>query len=386
VESLSLISLDFYQLLINKLSKVLIMIPQASPYHQYKIYEKEIKSVIQKVLSSGKYILGDEVEKFENEFANYINVKKAISCANGTDALFISLKQLEIGPGDEVLVPSHTALASAAAVKMTGAKPIYVDVMPDCYTIDPDKALKLCNKKTKALIAVHIYGQACDMDRIMQISKLKKIKIIEDCAQAVGSTYRKKKLGSIGDVGCFSFFPTKNLGAIGDGGCVVTNNNKLAIKIKRFRQYGWNEKRKTLKPGINSRLDEIQAAILRVKLRTLDRDNLSRNFQAQFYRNKLKLPNLIIPKVRKNTFHSFHLFVIQCEKRDKLIKYLKSKKIITALHYKRPIHLMPGYSGKIKLPFTEKLSKKILSLPLFPGLKKIDQFKVIKEITKFYKK
>ena len=166
------------------------MIKQASPYHQYKIYEKKINSVVRKVFKSGMYVLGDQVKKFESEFSKYIKVKNAISCANGTDALFMALKQLNIGEGDEVLVPSHTALASAAAIKMAGAKPVYVDVKTDCFTIDPDKALELCSKKTKALIAVHIYGQACDMDKLIKLAKLKKIKIIEDCAQSVGSCFK----------------------------------------------------------------------------------------------------------------------------------------------------------------------------------------------------
>ena len=302
--------------------------------------------MVRKVFLSGQYILGSEVRKFEKEFSEYLKVKNSISCANGTDALFIALKQLGVAKGDEVLVPSHTALASAAAVKMTGAKPIYVDIDPVYYTIDPLKALKLCNKKTKALIAVHIYGQACDMDKIIELGKLKKIKIIEDCAQSVGSSYKNKKLGTIGDVGCFSFFPTKNLGAIGDGGCVVTNNNTLASKMRRFRQYGWNKERKTLFSGINSRLDELQAAILRIKLKKLNRDNLERNRQAQLYIDNLNLKNILLPNIRKDTFHSFHLFVIQCNKRKSLMEYLNSKKIMTALHYKTPIHLMPGYKSK----------------------------------------
>ena len=362
------------------------MILQASPYSQYKIYKKEIDSALQKVLSSGRYILGREVEKFELEFAKYIGVKKAISCASGTDALFIALKQLGVGLKDEVLVPSHTALATVAAVKMTGAKPVYVDIKKNCYTIDPEKVLNSCNKKTKALIAVHIYGQACDMKKLIQIGKLKNIKIIEDCAQAVGSAYKKKKLGSIGDVGCFSFFPTKNLSAIGDGGCVVTNNAVLANKMKRFRQYGWDKKRNTLQSGINSRLDELQAAILRKKLKKLDRDNMERNLQAKFYKKKLQSLGIVMPRVCKNTFHSFHLFVIQCEKRDKLMKHLHSKNILTALHYKTPIHLMPGYSSKAQLPETTKLSKRILSLPLYPGLKKSEQLKGVTGIKNFYKK
>ena len=362
------------------------MIKQASPYEQYKMYEKSIHTAVKKVFSSGMYILGSEVKKFEYEFSKYINVSNAISCANGTDALFMALKQLDIGKDDEVLVPSHTALASAAAVKMVGATPVYVDVKADCFTINPVEALRLCSKKTKALIAVHIYGQACDMDEIIKIGRLKKIKIIEDCAQSVGSKYKNKKLGSIGDVGCFSFFPTKNLGAIGDGGCVVTNNNRLAKKLKRFRQYGWNDQRKTLKPGINSRLDEIQAAILRIKLKKLDRDNQLRNKQAKFYKEKLISSNIALPKVREDTFHSFHLFVIKCKSRNKLMKYLRSKNIITALHYKTPIHLMPGYKNSNKLLVTEKLSKNILSLPLYPGLNKSKQLKVVNEILNFYKK
>tara|TARA_B100001250_G_C19740014_1_gene762606 strand:- start:337 stop:1431 length:1095 start_codon:yes stop_codon:yes gene_type:complete len=364
----------------------MLKIPQASPFIQYRNYKSEINKVIKRVLLSGNYILGQEVKNFEKEFSNYLNIKHAISCKTGTDALFIALKQLDIGRGDEVIIPSHSAIATAASVIMSGAKPIYVDIEKDFYTIDPEKILDACNKKTKAIIVVHIYGQSCDMRKLKKIANLKKIKLIEDCAQSSGSSYFNKKLGTIGDIGCFSFFPTKNLGALGDGGCLVTNNSDLAKKIRRFRQYGWDEKRNTINPGVNSRLDELQAAILRIKLKNLDKDNIERFKQAKLYNNKLTTTKIKTPKIRKNTFHSFHLYVIQTEKRDKLMKYLKSKNIITALHYKNPIHKMPGYSRKLSLNKTEKFYKSILSLPLFPGLKIKKQKLIIKEILKFTKK
>ncbi len=364
----------------------MLKIPQASPFSQYKKYKPEINKVIKKVLLSGNYILGQEVRNFEKEFSNYLNIRHAISCKSGTDALFIALKQLGIGRGDEVIIPSHSALATAASVIMSGAKPVYVDIERDYYTIDPEKILDACNKKTKAIIAVHIYGQSCDMKKLKKIANLKKIKLIEDCAQSSGSSYHNKKLGTIGDIGCFSFFPTKNLGALGDGGCLVTNNSDLAEKMRRFRQYGWDEKRKTVNPGINSRLDELQAAILRIKLKNLDKDNVERFKQAKLYSNKLITDKIKIPKIRENTFHSFHLYVIQTNERDKLMKYLKSKNIMTALHYKNPIHKMSGYSSKLILNKTENFYKSILSLPLFPGLKIQKQKFIIKEILNFIKK
>jgi len=361
------------------------MIPQASPFSQYEIYKKDIDKAIKNVLSSGNYILGKEVKNFEKEFSNYLNVKSTISCKSGTDALFIALKQLGIGKSDEVIIPSHSALATAAAVIMSGAKPVYVDIDPNYYTINPEKILEACNHKTKAIIAVHIYGQSCDMQKLREITDSKKIKLIEDCAQSSGSSYQDKKLGTIGDVGCFSFFPTKNLGALGDGGCVVTNDIYLADKMKRFRQYGWDEKRNTISPGVNSRLDELQAAILRIKLKNLDKDNKERSKQAKLYNEKLSSSRIKTPLIRGNTFHSFHLYVIQLDERDKLMEYLKSKNIITALHYKTPIHKMPGYQNNSKLDKTEALYKRILSLPLFPGLKIEDQELVINEVINFIK-
>mgnify|MGYP000088334148 CR=1 FL=1 len=359
------------------------MIPLASPFQQYAIYKDQIEAAIKKVLSRGYYILGEEVENFEKEFADYISSKSAITCNSGTDALFIALKQLQIGPGDEVIIPSHTAVATAAAVIMTGAKPVYVDIDPEFYTIDPEKVFEACTINTKAVIAVHIYGQPSDMDRLTEVANLKKIKLIEDCAQSVGPSYSNKKLGSFGDVGCFSFFPTKNLGALGDGGCIVCNDLDLAEKMKRFRQYGWNNKRKTLSPGINSRLDELQAAVLRVKLENLDKDILERNRQAKFYSTKLSNSNILVPKIRKNSYHSFHLYVIQTNKRRQLMEFFSSNNIGTALHYPLPIHQMAGYASEVNLPVTEKLYSKILSLPLFPGLLENEQSKVVSYILNF---
>ena len=359
------------------------MIPQASPYSQYLLYKKEIDNSIKRVAESGSYILGNEVSSFEEEFANYIGVNHAISCKNGTDAIFIALKQFNIGRGDEVILPSHTAVATASAIIMTGAKPVYVDIEESHYTLDPKHILEACTIKTKAVIAVHIYGQSCDMDKIVDICKIKNLKLIEDCAQSVGSSYKGKKLGSIGDIGCFSFFPTKNLGALGDGGCLVCNNKNLAMKIKEFRQYGWDACRNTVKSGINSRLDELQAAILRVKLKKLDQDNAERNKQAEFYFDNLKYKNFLLPKIRIHSFHSFHLFVIQIDKRDELKEFLMINDIATGLHYSTPVHKMPGYASKVNLKITNQIYSKILSLPLYPGLKRTSQSFIVEKLHDF---
>jgi len=255
----------------------------ANPKAQYLSYRDDINSAIQRVLDSGWYILGEEVTQFEKEFAQFNTVSHAIGVGSGTEALHIALRAVDIGQGDEVITTAHTAVATASAIDLAGAKPVFVDIEPDFFTIDPDLIEDAITSKTKAIIPVHIYGQPCDMDAIMGIAKKHGLQVIEDCAQAHGATYKDKRVGTMGNIGCFSFYPTKNLGAIGDGGALVTNNNQLAEKIKFFREYGWEDRYISSKEGWNSRLDELQAAILRIKLKNLDKDNNLRQQHALAY-------------------------------------------------------------------------------------------------------
>jgi dTDP-4-amino-4,6-dideoxygalactose transaminase len=346
-----------------------MMISFANPFAQYETYRTEINAAIQSVLEKGHYILGENVASFEREFSAYLGVENAIGVANGTDALVLALKGLQIGSGDEVIIPSMTAVATAAAVTLAGATPVFADIDANYYTIDPESISKKIKSKTKAIIAVHLYGQPADIDAIQVIAKQHNLKFIEDCAQAVGSRYRDKKIGSFGDVACFSFFPTKNLGAIGDGGAVVTSDAEVAQRIRMLRQYGWDDARISQMHGMNSRLDELQAAILRVKLPYLDRDTEKRNAVAAFYNEALKNKNVIIPRVREHAFHAYHLYVIQCDDRDDKVNQLKKHNIIAGIHYAKAAHHMPTYfNAEIKLPVTDNLALRTLSLPMYPEL------------------
>jgi len=347
------------------------MIPCANPKAQYLAYRDEIDSVIQRVMESGWYVLGKEVSDFENDFAQFNTVSHAIGVGSGTDALHIALRALDIGPGDEVITTAHTAVATASAIVLAGANPIFVDIEPDFFTIDSNLISDAISPRTKAIIPVHIYGQTCDMDAIMKIADKFGLKVIEDCAQAHGAEYRGKRAGSVGDVGCFSFYPTKNLGAIGDGGALVTNNDRLAEKIKLIREYGWEKRYISSKEGWNSRLDELQAAILRVKLKNLDIDNGRRQQHAKKYDELLKELPLELPIIHKNCRHVFHLFVVKTEKRDELKEYLQLHSVNTTIQYPVPVHKQKYYQkmvGECSLPVTEQVAKRILSLPIYPEL------------------
>jgi len=344
------------------------MIYCACPKAQYLPYKDEIDAAILKVLDSGTYILGEQVSLFEQEFAEYLEAGFVVGCGSGTDALVLALKALDIGTGDEVIVPSFTATPTVAAVVMAGATPVYADIEPDFFTLDPVCVDEACTDKTKAIIAVHLYGQAAAMDELMEVARRHDLHVIEDCAQATGASYHGKKLGTIGDIGCFSFFPTKNLGAIGDGGALVCNDESLAIRLRTLRQYGWDKDRVSKEPGINSRLDELQAAILRVKLKHLDADNAARESLADEYNFELAGLSLICPAKRNDSTHVFHLYVVQTETRDALISHLKKNEIVPGIHYSMPVHRMPGFSSDIRLPVTDYVAGRVVSLPIFPGL------------------
>lgn len=342
------------------------------PPSQFLSYKDDILKAIERVCEKGPYILGPEVAAFEKEFADYHGVRHCVGVGSGTDALALTLKAFDVGPGDEVITVSHTALATVAAIVIAGATPVLVDI-DDHYTMDVSKIKSAITPKTKAIIPVHIYGQSCDMDPILAIARQHNLIVIEDCAQAHGATYKGKKVGTMGDAGCFSFYPTKNLGAIGDGGGLITNHTSRAERLKRLRQYGWNDERVAHEVGVVSRLDELQAAILRVKLRYLDVDNAKRRAIAHAYDRWLKGSSVATPTVAEERQHVYHLYVIRSSKRDEWKAKLASSQVDAGIHYAHPAHTHPGYKDKIRLPkeglpVTERMSREILSLPIYPEL------------------
>ena len=362
------------------------MILCANPRAQYLSYRDEISSAISRVLDSGRYILGKEVELFEEEFSDYIGVGFGIGVGSGTEALHLALVACGIGPGDEVITVSHTAVATAAAILLAGATPVLVDIEPTYFTIDPNCIKRVITSKTKAILPVHIYGHTADMDAINQIAQEYGLKVIEDCAQAHGAKYKGKRVGSIGDVGCFSFYPTKNLGAVGDGGMVVTNFSDLAEKTRLLREYGWKERYISSGQGWNSRLDEIHAAILRTKLKRLDSDNDRRRKLADNYKKELSDLPLKLPVIREGSTHVYHLFVIKTDHRNLLQEYSQQNGIQMTIQYPVPIHQQQFYIdllGKASLPVTEKAAGKILSLPIYPELEENDQEQVIRVLHNF---
>jgi len=347
------------------------MISCANPKAQYLSYRDEIDSAIQRVLDSGWYVLGNEVSEFEKEFAQFNTVSHAIGVGSGTDALHIALRAMDIGPDDEVITTAHTAVATASAIDLAGAKPVFVDIEPNFFTIDPNLIADAITPKTKAIIPIHIYGQPCEMDAITEIANKNNLKVIEDCAQAHGAKYKGKRVGSMGDVGCFSFYPTKNLGAIGDGGALVTKNDQLAEKIKLLREYGWEERYISSEEGWNSRLDELQAAILWIKLKNLDKDNNLRRRHSKKYNELLKDLPIELPVTRESCTHVSHLFVIKTEKRNELKTYLQNHDVNTTIQYPVPVHKQKYFQkmcNKKSLPVTEQVAKNILSLPMYPEL------------------
>lgn len=347
---------------------------------QYKQIRTEVDQAMKNTINASQFILGNECEKFEKEFAKFVGVKYAIGVGSGSSALELSLRALGIGLEDEVITPANSYIASSSCISFTGATPVLVDVLEDTFNIDVKKAEKLITKKTKAILPVHLYGQVADMEAILKLAKKYKLFVLEDACQAHGASFKKKKAGSFSTAAAFSFYPGKNLGAYGDGGMVVTNNKGLAEKVKLFRNYGQKEKYKHLVLGWNSRLDNLQAAILRVKLAKLEGWNKKRLENARLYNKLLVGVSVITPKIFPDYNHVFHLYVVRVSQRDKLAKFLAGKGIFTQMHYPIPIHLQPAYRDlgykKGDFPVTEKLSKEILSLPLFPELK----FKEIKYI------
>jgi dTDP-4-amino-4,6-dideoxygalactose transaminase len=358
---------------------------------QYKSIEREIDQAVQKVLNSGRFILGPEVEKFEKELAKYCKVKYAIGVNSGTDALLLSLMALNIGRGDEIITTPFTFIATAEVIALAGAKPVFVDIDPKTYNIDPDKIEKYLQAtsyklKARAIIPVHLYGQPANMNKIIKVARKYKLKVIEDAAQAIGT-----KL--MGDIGCLSFFPSKNLGAYGDGGAVLTNNKQLAEKIKTLRVHGSKIKYHHQYLGINSRLDALQAAILRVKLKYLNKWTKARQKNAQYYEVGLRnIKEVRLPEIAPGHTHIFHQYTIRVNKliRNKLVSYLKKQGVPTQIYYPLPLHLQPvfkylGYK-RGDFPVAERSAKEVLSLPIYPELTKKNQNFIVKKIKKFYNK
>jgi len=361
------------------------MIPFGNLKKHYVSIKQDIDETIFRVLNRGWFILGEEVEKFEKEFSNFCGKKYGVGVGNGTDALILALKALNIGEGDEVITVPNTAIPTVSAIISTGAKPRFVDIGED-YLIDVKKIEKAINENTKAIIPVHLFGQACDMDPIIKISERYNLAIIEDCCQAHGAEYKGKRV-PISDIGCFSFYPSKNLGGFGDGGMILTDYESLYNKLKMMRNYGQSDKYHAESQGQNTRLDELQAAILRTKLRYLNGWNEKRRKYASLYSSLLKDTKIDTPIENKGKNHIYHLYVIRSKERDKLQEYLKSKGIGTAIHYPIPLHLQKAYKylgyKEGDFPLSEKYQKEILSLPIYPELTEEEIKEVIKTVKDF---
>ena len=359
-----------------------MMIPFVDLNAQYISIKSEIDNAIKECIVETNFIKGKAVSIFERSFAEYLGVECCVGCGNGTDALEIILASLNIGAGDEVLVPSLTWISTAEAVTNVGAEPVFVDIDPQTYTIDYTKIVEKLTKKTKAIIPVHLYGCPADMNEIKKIAEKYGLLIIEDCAQAHGAEYYGRKIGSFGIAAAFSFFPSKNLGAFGDGGAIVTNNRELGDVVRKISNHGQlNEKHKHFIIGRNSRLDSIQASILNVKLKYLDSWNHKRQQVASFYISRLKEKReFILPYEEQNKKHVYHLFVIRCKKRDKLIDLLEEKKISWGIHYPTALPFIDPYSYKKHKPEdfinSSTIIKDIISIPIYPELKE-EQLNII---------
>ena len=366
--------------------------------NEYKHLRKNILKSIDRVLNSGQIFFGNELNKFENNFNKLNKSRYGLAVGSGTEALYIALKSFGIGYGDEVITVSNTAIPTASAITSTGARIKFVDINQD-YLIDPEEILKKINSKTKAIIPVHLYGQSCDMDKINKIAKKNNLKVIEDCAQAQGATYKKRHVGTMGDAGCFSFYPTKILGAYGDGGFITVKSKKIYEKMRRIRFYGiegLNKKNKFFgkyysnEQGVNSRIDEMQLSILNIKLLQVNKYIKKRIKIANYYRNKLKNTSLVLPNIRTNNKHVFHLFTVYHNKRDLILKKLRKLGIKINIYYPYPVHKMKGYrflnkNKKLKLRVTEKMSQGIFSLPLYPEITSRDLEKITNSLKSILK-
>lgn len=349
-------------------------------------YQKELEDKAIEVLRSGWYILGNEVAKFEEEFASYTGGKYCVGLASGLDALWIAFRLLNIGEGDEVIVQGNTYIASVMGITMNGATPVFIE--PDeYYGIDADKIEEKITEKTKAILVVHLYGMSCQMDKIVSLCKKYDLKLVEDCAQSHGACFNGQMTGTFGDVGCFSFYPSKNLGAFGDAGAVIVNDEALAKEFKVFRNYGSEKRYYNKVVGANSRLDEMQAGLLRVRLPYLNVMNEEKAEIAKYYTEGISNPKLVLPKVRQNATCVWHQYVIRCKARERLVKYLEERGIGTIIHYPIPPHLSEAYRylgfSEGDLPITEEYANTVLSLPMYNGMTREEIEYVIDTINRF---
>ena len=371
------------------------MVPFVDLNRQYKVIKGEVLSATRRVFERGRFILGEEVSTFEKEFSHYCGVRYGTGVGSGTDALYLALKAAGIGEGDEVVTVANSFVATAFAISFTGARPVFVDIDAKTYTMDPNhlelllkrEKTKKGRKKIKAVLPVHLYGHPAEMDSVMEIADRYDLTVIEDACQAHGAKCEGKKVGSFGAMACFSFYPTKNLGGYGDGGMVVTDRREYDQKLRLLRCYGERKKHEHVLKGHNSRLDEIQAAMLRVKLKYLDQWNEERRRKAKIYTEKLLPCGVICPSEKRGARHVYHLYTINTRKRDSLQAFLKKKGIETLIHYPTPIPLQKAYREieyqKKDLPLTDQWSKRILSLPFFPGMKGSEMEEVAEGIESF---
>lgn len=348
-------------------------------------FRDEIDARLGRVLDSGWYLLGEQCKIFESNFAAYCGVKHCITCANGLDALNLIIKGYGFGVGDEIIVPANTYIASILAISENGCVPVLVEPDIDTYNINPCLIEEKITKKTKAIMVVHLYGQAVQMDRVWALAKHYDLKIIEDAAQAHGAFYQNRRVGSLGDAGGFSFYPGKNLGCMGDGGCITTNDNELAKKVRAIANYGSDYKYHHIYKGVNSRLDEIQAAVLDIKLQYLDCDNMKRREVANLYRNKIDNKKFVLPTTYDERSHVWHIFAIRAKNREKLQKYLETNGIQTNIHYPIPPHKQECYRewNCLSLPITEKIHKEVISIPISPVMTDEDIEKIINVLNNF---
>jgi dTDP-4-amino-4,6-dideoxygalactose transaminase len=358
----------------------------ANPKAQFETQRTEIEAAVQRVLEAGTYIHGPAHEAFERAFAEYVGVPHAIGVGNGTDALVIAMCAMGIRPDDRVLVPSHTASPTVSAVKQVGAVPVFLDVDERSYVITVHDVEAALRQNIKAVIAVHLYGRPAEVVELRTLADKAGVVLIEDCAQASGARIGSRRVGSIGHAGCFSFFPTKNLGAIGDGGMITVNDGEAASRMRRLRTFGWSKDRVCVEEGFNSRLDELQAAILEVKLPRLDRSNERRRHIARRYHAGLQGLPLDLPERLDEPYHVYHLFVIAVNDRPELMGRLKAEGIFTGIHYPIPNHLHPANKrfASDSLSRTERLTRRVLSLPMYPELSDSDADRVIAVIRAHY--
>jgi hypothetical protein len=353
-----------------------LSVPQADPKAGYLAQRAEIDAAIARVLDAGHYILGDEVASFEREFAHYIRRRYCVGVASGTDALVAALRALAPSASDYAITASHTSVATVAAIEMAGARALLLDIDASSFTLDAEELAQVIERppgRILAIIAVHLYGQAADLHAILPLARRYGVPVIEDCAQCHGAKLDGKPLGSFGDMAVFSFYPTKNLGAIGDGGAIVLDDPQRYQQLKSYRQYGWSARHVSEFAGACTRLDELQAAILRTKLPRLEADNARRRQIAATYRRGLEGSGLVCPQFAANVMPAFHQYVVPCAQRDTLRETLRRRGVNTNIHYPVPVHLQPAYRGRVALgpsglPRSERAAREVLSLPMYPQL------------------